>query len=227
MIEGNEAKEASTHHGGEYQLVAQQQQRYAYYRAILYPGVTRRLMVVALLGVIAGCGVSSSPLPSGVVPVVDSDAAYLWPADQLNSANAPACAQIDEPTTSTHLAMYRELNRYRVENGLQPLLYSKTLESAIEGHVEDLWVRSFFSHTNPDGEDPGDRAVRAGFCHWYVGENIAAGQPTVQRVMVAWERSPSHNENMLVPDFVYVGMGHFVDPTGRHYWGQLLAFEYP
>lgn len=194
---------------------------------MLCPHVPHRHIVVALFGVIAGCGVSSSPLPSGNMPVIDGDAAYLWPTDQLNLVNAPACAQIEEPKTTTHLAMFQELNRYRVENGLQPLLYSKTLETAIEGHVEDLWVRGFFSHTNPDGEGPGDRATRAGFCHLYVGENLAAGQTSTQHALQAWKDSPPHDVNMLEPNYVYVGMGHSTDAFGRQYWGQAFAYDLP
>jgi len=173
------------------------------------------LITAALLGEIAGCGVSSSPLPAGVEPVIDANLTYLWQTNQLDSADAPACARIDEPETAIQLAMYNELNRYRAENGLPPLLYSKTLETAIEGHVEDLWGRSFFSHTNPDGENPGDRALRAGFCHKYVGENIAAGQTSVEHVMQAWKDSPPHNVNMLEPKYVYVGMGYSTDQFGR------------
>jgi len=186
-----------------------------------------RLIVLALLGVIAGCGVSSSPLPTSAVPAVDADLAHVWPEAGLDSVAAPACAQVGEPKSPTHLAMYQELNQYRVENGLQPLLYSQTLEAAIEDHVEDLWVRGFFSHTNPDGEDPGDRAIRAGFCHEYVGENIAAGQTSTQHALQAWKDSHSHNANMLEPKYIYVGMGHFTDTFGRQYWGQAFAYDVP
>ena len=204
-----------------------QQQADAYYRALSCPGVPRRLIALALLGVIAGCGGSSGPLPTGIMPAVSTDLTASGRADQFDSADAPPCARIEEPKTPTHLAMYQELNRYRAENGLQPLLYSQTLEAAADSHVEDLWVRDFFSHTNPDGEDPGDRAYRAGFCHWYVGENIAAGQMSVQHVMQAWKDSPHHDVNMLEPEYVYVGMGFSTDTFGRRYWGQAFAYDLP
>ena len=72
--------------------------------------------------------------------------------------------------------------------------------------------------TLPDG-----RAADIGI----VGENIAAGQTNVPAVMEAWKNSPDHNENMLEPDYSYVGMGYFVDPTGRQYWGQEFAYDVP
>ena len=104
---------------------------------------------------------------------------------------------------------------------------SRTLETAADAQVQDLYARSFFAHINPDGKNPGDRALAASFCHKYVGENIAAGQLSPSAVMVAWQNSPSHNENMLTADYVYVGMGHYIDPNGRHYWAQEFAYDVP
>ena len=147
--------------------------------------------------------------------------------DVLSSLSAPACVQAGQPSTPTQQEMLNALNLYRAQHGLSPLAYSRRLEAAINAHVRDLWARKFFDHVNPDGQEPGDRAVEAGFCHPYVGENIAAGQNSVQAVMQAWQNSPSHNENMLQPAYRYVGMGLFTDPTGRKYWGQLFAIELP
>jgi uncharacterized protein YkwD len=142
-------------------------------------------------------------------------------------ATSPACVQAGQPDSNVQLQMVQQLNAYRIENGLQPLVYSKTLETAAQNHVEDLYNRNYFAHVDPDGEDPGRRALDAGFCHKYVGENLAAGQTSVTAVMTAWKNSPDHNENMLMTQYVYVGMGHFVDPNGRQYWGQEFAYDVP
>jgi uncharacterized protein YkwD len=119
------------------------------------------------------------------------------------------------------------LNEYRINNGLQPLIYSRTLEAAADLHADDLWQRGYFAHVNPDGENPGDRALRSGFCTRYVGENLAAGQRSVARAMEAWINSPSHNTNMLQADYIYVGMGYSVDANGRQYWAQSFALAVP
>lgn len=142
-------------------------------------------------------------------------------------AEGPDCVVITEPATDIQIEMLDALNAYRAEYGLEPLIYSKRLEQAISRHVQDLYNRQFFDHTNPDGKTPGDRAVDAGFCHVYVGENIAAGQVDVEAVMQAWKNSPGHNKNMLLADYVYVGMGYFVSPEGRKYWGQAFALDLP
>jgi uncharacterized protein YkwD len=140
---------------------------------------------------------------------------------------APPCIQVGPPRSETHREMFEQLNAYRVENGLHPLIYSVKLEQTADGHVEDLWQRGFFAHINPEGQDPGDRAMEAGFCHKYVGENLAAGQNTTGRALDAWINSPSHNENMLEEDYVYVGMGYSVDTNGRQYWAQVFAYDVP
>lgn len=138
-----------------------------------------------------------------------------------------ACLEIGEPSTEIRFQMLQAINNYRIQNGLDPLIYSESLERAISLHVEDLWERDFFDHTNPDGLNPGDRAMDAGFCHEYVGENIAAGQSSVIAVMKAWIDSPGHLANLLNADYVYVGMGHFTAPSGRQFWGQAFAYDVP
>ena len=141
--------------------------------------------------------------------------------------SAPPCVALGEPSSAIHQAMFESLNQYRRENGLPPLIYSTRLEAAAESHLRDLWQRNFFSHTNPDGKGPGARAVAAGFCHQYVGENLAAGQTTVENAMQAWKNSPGHNANMLEPLYVYVGVSYSIDPSGRRYWAQEFAYELP
>lgn len=148
-------------------------------------------------------------------------------ASASTSSSSPSCVEITQPSDSVHRAMFEALNLYRIQNGLKPLNYSRKLETAGDAHVRDLYTRHFFEHVNPDGKSPADRALAIGFCHKYVGENIAAGQTSVPAVMDAWKNSPDHNENMLEPDYSYVGMGYYVDPTGRQYWGQEFAYDVP
>jgi uncharacterized protein YkwD len=145
----------------------------------------------------------------------------------LAAASGPPCMQLGAPATTVHQALFDALNDYRRQNGLNPLIYSLRLEAAAEAQVQDLWQRAFFAHINPDGESPGDRALAAGFCHRYVGENLAAGQNSVPAVMTAWQNSPGHDANMLEPDYVYVGVAVSQDANGRLYWAQEFAFDLP
>ncbi len=158
---------------------------------------------------------------------VDLSSGSSSPSTGIRPGEGPSCLEVALPSDSVHAAMFEALNRYREENGLAPLIYSGKLEEIADAHARDLWQRSFFDHINPDGLGPGDRAVQAGFCHEYVGENIAAGQTSVESVMRAWKNSPSHDRNMLLSQYVYVGMGFSRDPNGRLYWAQEFAFDVP
>ncbi len=186
-----------------------------------------RLIASAVIVACAGCPSASPPDGATGVEVPIERVAGLSQPDVLSTPAVPACVETGQPETTTLRAMLDALNLYRVNNGLKPLVYSRSLETAADGHLQDLYLRNYFEHVNPDGENPGDRALDAGFCHRYVGENIAAGQISVPAVMEAWENSPGHNANMLTPDYVYVGTGFFRDPTGRMYWGQEFALDVP
>lgn len=202
----------------------------------IHPG----LLIMLIGGMLSGCGTVYTGLPEPASSVEDSQAADSvsladrpQPASDSSDTQEPiapaaaACAELGEPMSDVHQDLLDALNEYRASLGLSPLIYSRTLEAAAQAQAEDLWQRDFFSHTNPDGELPGDRALRAGFCHKYVGENLAAGQATVERAMQAWKNSPSHDLNMREPDYVYVGFGFSIDPDGRRYWSQSFAYDLP
>lgn len=181
-----------------------------------------RLLSIGLLLMLGAC------IPEEVDNSSTNPASNLLPGSLIQSGAGDAagdCIGIGEPSTSIRENMLDAINNYRAEYGLSPLIYSKRLERAVSQHVQDCWSRNFFDHTNPDGDGPADRAMDTGFCHPYVGENLAAGQRSVAEVMEGWKNSPGHNQNLLHPDFVYVGMGHFVDPNGRQYWGQAFAMD--
>ncbi|MHC4443624.1 MAG: CAP domain-containing protein [Planctomycetota bacterium] len=182
-----------------------------------------RISIISLL-LSAGCAGSFDPL----FPSLDLELDTVLSSGQQNAAyetNLPECIEAGEPGTSVHGDLFEALNQYRVENGLEPLIYSEKLEAVANAHVYDTWSRGYFAHVNPEGQGPSDRALEAGFCHKYVGENLAAGQKSVDLAMEAWKNSPTHNKNMLIKDYVYGGVGFFQDPLGRLYWAQLFAYD--
>ena len=175
----------------------------------------------------AGSGTDTTPGSGDSTAGGAQDGTGSDAGDVLGSAPIPFCIQSAEPSDTLHRSMFEALNAYRVQAGLSPLIYSRRLEMAADAHCQDMWGRRFFDHINPDGRNPGQRAALVGFCHEYVGENIAAGQSSVPTVMTAWRNSPSHNENMLETQYRYVGMGVSTDEDGRIYWAQEFAFDVP
>ncbi|QKW10060.1 sigma-70 family RNA polymerase sigma factor [Streptomyces sp. NA04227] len=106
------------------------------------------------------------------------------------------------------------VNNERAKNGCGPVTANPKLQSAAQGHSDDMADRDFFSHTDPDGGDPGDRITAAGYRWSTYGENIAAGQQTPAQVMEGWMNSSGHRANILNCDFKEIGVGLRQAPSG-------------
>jgi len=93
------------------------------------------------------------------------------------------------------------------------------LRDVARAHSEDMAVRRFFDHVNPDGDDPFDRLAAAGWTSQLAGENIAQGYPTAQQVMDGWMSSPGHCSNIMEPSFQWIGVGYY----DGAYWTQVFG----
>lgn len=111
-------------------------------------------------------------------------------------------------------------NEERAKEGLPLLVWNDQLAQSAGAHCQDMIDRDYFAHNSPDGLTPGDRATAAGYLWLWVGENIAAGYPSPEQVMVGWMNSPDHKENILRIQFKELGVAVKVSPTGRAYWAQ-------
>src|SRR5699024_3391203 len=93
------------------------------------------------------------------------------PAEDAGSEPADTVAAYEQE-------VFDLVNQIREENGLEPFVYNVTLAETARAHSQDMIDRNFFSHTNPDGEDPFDRMRDNGLSFSMAAENIAAGQRT-------------------------------------------------
>jgi len=111
------------------------------------------------------------------------------------------------------------INQYRQDNGVGTLKISSALTTAAQLHSEDMAAHNYFAHNSLDGRTPIDRMRAAGYNYntWY-GENIAAGYNTAQTVFDAWKNSPPHDENMLNPSFVVIGIGLAYNASSTYKW---------
>jgi len=111
------------------------------------------------------------------------------------------------------------INDYRASYGLGSLSLSPTLTVAAELHSQDMAVNDYFSHYSLDGRSPLDRVIEAGYDYpTTVGENIAAGYTTAASVFEGWRNSPGHNQTMLHPSFLVIGIGRYYDASSYYGW---------
>jgi uncharacterized protein YkwD len=79
-----------------------------------------------------------------------------------------------------------------------------------------------FKHTRLDGSRCFTIFAEYGLKYRAAGENLAYGFATPADVVTAWMNSPSHRQNILDPDFSYIGIGYFVKENGSIYVSQLF-----
>ena len=82
-------------------------------------------------------------------------------------------------------------------------------------------ARGFFSHNNPDGKGPGDRAKDIGL-NQMIAENIAASFSLTQADKQL-EESPGHFRNSVNPVYETVGFGIVVNERGTVYLTVVLS----
>ena len=99
----------------------------------------------------------------------------------------------------------------------QALAVVQTLSDASRDHSQDMDDRDFFSHTNPDGDGPGDRAIEAGHGSRYVGENIGwigstrtsfDAQARVEAHHDNLWNSDGHQQNFMSDNWSEIGVGY-------------------
>ncbi len=116
--------------------------------------------------------------------------------------------------------MLKQVNEVRAKAGSPPLVLNYTMNDMASERAEE--ITTFFSHTRPDGTDCWTIGEEYGIN--FYGENIAAGNSTVEATMNQWINSPGHYENMINPSFTELGVGYNKDLNAyyRHYWVQIF-----
>ncbi|PCR96390.1 hypothetical protein CP336_12570 [Pseudomonas fluorescens] len=106
-----------------------------------------------------------------------------------------------------------------------PLAWNAVLGGVAQDHSRQMANNNYFDHKDRDGRTPGDRAELAGYSGQQVGENIAAGQDTVQKVVAGWLASPGHCANLMNPQYRELGAAYAVDPKSSAgiYWTAMFG----
>jgi uncharacterized protein YkwD len=108
------------------------------------------------------------------------------------------------------------------------LAWNTNLFNAAAAHSTDMAANNYFSHTSLDGRNAGQRITGAGYAWSAYGENIAAGQTSVQSVVDGWLASPGHCANIMNPGYADIGTACVASSTSSYptYWTMDLARPY-
>jgi len=108
-----------------------------------------------------------------------------------------------------------------------PITWNDLLADAAEEHAKDMAKHEYFSHTSTDGRSLQDRLFAVGYNYtgfqsYTIGENIAAGQRSIEEVITGWFKSVGHCKNLMNPDFREIGIAEY-----KYYWVQDFGGRIP
>lgn len=147
-----------------------------------------------------------------------------WPGKALFVAMALAVSTpaVADPAQS----VLASVNAIRAKAGCGPLKFNTSLMAAAKLHARNMAEQNFFGHTGKDGRGFASRIRGQGYRYGLAAENIAAGQPTVDRAVKAWLDSPGHRRNILNCKFRDTGIAMVYQPDDRPLRGQSRGLRY-
>lgn len=155
------------------------------------------------------------------VEILKEEQAALDPAMQINSPAMQKSSSMPDAYNSVGQLMQglanqvvSEVNAERAKYGLSALRIDAELSRAARVRAEEIVKR--FSHTRPDGTKWSTVSASA------LGENIARGHNTADRVMAAWMTSDGHRRNILRESYGSIGVCA-LQVNGVIHWVQLFG----
>lgn len=136
---------------------------------------------------------------------------------QQSSAGTTTTTQTASTLSAFEQQVVDLTNQERAKNGLPALKVDITLSKMAHAKARDMSANNYFSHTSPTYGSPFDMMKKYGITYQYAGENIAEGQQTPQEVINAWMNSEGHRQNILNPNYNYIGVGYVAQ---GNYWVQ-------
>jgi hypothetical protein len=118
------------------------------------------------------------------------------------------------------LAVINAHNNIRQSGHMSSLRPDSKLRNAAQSHSNRMAQTQQMSHCeNINGRRTvGERVHQAGYMWSAVGENVAAGQRTVDHVITSWMNSPGHRQNILNGNYKHIGVGLTQGSNGVYYW---------
>jgi len=108
-------------------------------------------------------------------------------------------------------AIFDEINRVRVENGINALSRNKQVGLVARNHSIDMATRRYFQHTDPEGGDCYDRLIKAGVPYIVASECLSLfpftekidRENVCKEIVEGWLESPGHRSVILDRDKLY------------------------
>lgn len=171
---------------------------------------------------LGGCVHLGAPA-AAEVPEGDDDGAALAAAD---------CGGPDLPRQAL-----AKLNDYRAAGarcgtagrftGSPALRWQPPLARAAAAHLDEQVALGRLSHASTDGRGLTQRLDAVGYPWQAAAENLAAGQATLELLLLDWMRSPSHCANLMNPAYQDAALACRRADDGRLYWALVLGRPRP
>ncbi len=200
------------------------------------------LLCLAMAMVVVGCGgggndTSAGPAAGAVTGTPVNDAggtAAPPPATPPASEPVVLDASVTCGISNFQALILQQINTARAQArscgstafaATTALAWSDPLFAAAAKHSADMARNNFFSHTSLDGRTPGQRITAEGYAWRSFGENIAAGQGSVDVAMAGWLASPGHCANLMATGFADVAVACVRQSGSTYgtYWTMDLA----
>ena len=156
--------------------------------------------------------------------LVTTNLPLAYAANEADTAEPTASSELNTEE-ETKLEAFKEellvlINLEREKVGVEPLEGLELLYDMANVRAEEASIR--FRHTRPDGTRCFTIFKQNALTYKAAGENLAYGYSQPGDIVKAWMNSPSHKDNILDPDFQFVGIGYY--DNGRRVYSSLLFY---
>lgn len=170
-----------------------------------FPPYLQQFSLVMLSAILMGCSASAN---NRQIAPADQSAHFVHAAHASGGGCTSANLQAE---------MLRHINRIRAAGAVcggvayppaAPLRWNAKLQQAAAVHSHDMADHNFFNHKSAtNGTTLPERLRRVGYKYQAAGENIGAGQTSVEQVVAVWVDSPGHCVTLMKANFVDLGVG--------------------
>jgi uncharacterized protein YkwD len=141
---------------------------------------------------------------------------------EVDDPKPVAAKPLPSTLTAPQRALAAATNQARQKNARAPFEVDAALSLLAQRHAEDMVKRGYFSHVNPEGQDPFKRLEIAGVRFRAAAENIAQNaDPTA--AVAGWLRSYAHRKNMLDKRYGKLGVGVASGPGANQTYVQVFT----